>query len=458
MIEVSMEGLDQQAIFDMIPAAVCVLTVDGGANTVNEAFSRMLGRPRLDLLRQGWVNPFDQASRDTLLEALTRPQDFSCTLQVRPEGGARAADLRYELKGRWSLILRMHVCVLSHKVRSVPPRPLKEAERFRLVANTIPALIAYYSVDGYCCFANRQYARTYGKSEASVVGLHYVEIIGEQAANEIRPILDEGVRYNRAMSYARQRIEPDGGKRWIEVNVLPQLGSDGKACGSFVVVTEISKHRLAPERERARIARELHDGIAQWLVSLQFVVESAVVQVETGSNEALQTLEAAQNQLRNVLREVRRISHDLLPSALDSSGLAAALDQLAREFQRRSQLQLDLRIDDLPRLSREVSTAVYRVGQEALGNIERHARASRVSIVLRHGRQGLTLRVSDDGCGFDAARALRGGQVGLGLASMRERIESLAGRFHVDSVRGRTTVIAILPAFSLQDSDGETGH
>jgi PAS domain S-box-containing protein len=449
MIEVSMSGLDQQAVLEMIPAGVIVIGPDGGANTVNQAFCDLMGKPQDLLLRQGWLDPFKPDSRTGLMESLAQPKNFTCMLQARPESCAKIAGMRFELKGQWSLSLRMHVCVLREASIGTRSKLGKEAERFRLLANEIPALIAYYEINGRCCFANRQYARTYGLTEESIVGLHYSQIIGEQAARDVKLILDEGARHNRAVSYARQRTELDGSKRWIEVNALPQLGADGKTRGAFVVVTDISKHRLAPERERARIARELHDGIAQWLVSLQFIVETAVTQVEDGDQEAARTLESALAQLGNVLREVRRISHDLLPGALENSGLAAAVKQLGQEFHLRSNVHVEMSIDDIPPLPDEVSTAFFRVAQEALGNVERHARASRVFLELRHGQSGLCLKVADNGLGFNAAHAFGPGKRGMGMFSMRDRIESLAGRFSVSSTRGCTSVVAALPVSAL---------
>lgn len=458
MIQVNMEGLDQSAVLEMIPAGVVVIAQDGGANTVNQAFCDLMCKPRDALLRGGWLDPFEPSSRALLMEAVATAADFTCQLQVRPESCARIAGTRFEAKAQWSLSLGMHVCVLRDVSTGVHSKLGKEAGRFRLLANKIPALIAYFEINGRCCFANRQYAQTYGLTEESIIGLHYVQIIGEQAANDIRLILDEGAKTNRPICYARQRIERDGSKRWIEVNALPQLGADGKSRGAFVVVTDISKHRLAPERERARIARELHDGIAQWLVSVQFVVESAMTHLEDRNPAATTEMQSALTQLGSVLREVRRISHDLLPGALYDAGLAAAVRQLGHDIQLRGQLHVEMAIGNLPLLSAEVSTAFFRVAQEALGNAERHARASRVRLELTYGEQGLCLRVTDNGRGFDTARAFDPGKRGMGMFSMRDRIEQLTGWFSVDSTPGATSVAAILPLPALLTSNSLIGE
>ncbi len=450
-----MGGLDQQAVLEMIPAGVVVVKSDGSANTFNQAFCDLMGRQREVMLHRGWLGPFEPESRTRLIEALAGAKDFTCTLQVRPESCAKIAGMRFEVRGQWSLTLRMHVCVVRQVARA---RPGKEADRFRLLANKIPALIAYFEINGRCCFANRQYARAYGLTEQSIVGMHYSRIIGEQAAEDIRLLLEEGAKNIRAVSYARQRLERDGSRRWIEVNALPQLGADGKPRGAFVVVTDISKHRLAPEQERARIARELHDGIAQCLVSLQFIVESAVTQVECGSREARFTLEAALASLGNVLREVRRIAHDLVPGAIDELGLATAMRRLIDEFRLRSNMRVEEFVDEMPSLPDAVSTAFFRVAQEALSNVERHACASNVVFGLRHGAHGLTLRIADDGCGLDKATTMAGclGTPSLGMSSMRDRIESIGGRFTVESDKRGTSVTADLPPEALVTSIHDT--
>jgi two-component system, NarL family, sensor kinase len=205
---------------------------------------------------------------------------------------------------------------------------------------------------------------------------------------------------------------------------------------------------LSQEAERARVARELHDGVSQWLVSVKYVFESALERSrqQPNSDEKLtQQLDEGVERLREVLGEVRRISHDLRPALLDDLGLQGAMAHLASTWEQRSGVPVTLHNevhDDLPEA---VSTALFRVAQEALGNVESHAQAKTVQLRLTRGINVQVLEVQDDGRGFNADALMRGPRAGLGLSNMRERIESLGGQFRISSTAVGTLLHAALP-------------
>ncbi len=207
---------------------------------------------------------------------------------------------------------------------------------------------------------------------------------------------------------------------------------------------------LSQETERSRVARELHDGVSQWLASVKFVFESALVQVERGTGDATATLRNGLAQMRGVMADVRRISHDLRPTLLDDLGLSSAIEQIAREFGERSGVAVEAQIGLLPKIPEAAATAMFRLAQEALGNIAEHAQAKHVLLQLRYSDAGLELRLRDDGCGFDVAGTLRQPREGLGLTNMRERMETLGGHFGIQSAPGATVVSASLPPAALK--------
>lgn len=199
------------------------------------------------------------------------------------------------------------------------------------------------------------------------------------------------------------------------------------------------------EEERSRVSRELHDGISQQLASIKFQFELAGHQLEAGAAGALDTLQQATERLGGAIGEVRRISHDLRPSLLDTLGLPAAIGQLAREFEQRCGLTVVYRhrLGEVT-LDAAGAVALFRIVQEALTNIERHAGASTVHIDLEAGAQGVALAVRDDGVGFDT-RAIERMPGGIGLRNMRERVEHLGGRFSLSSSAGDTGIRVVLP-------------
>ncbi|WP_407295062.1 cache domain-containing protein [Stutzerimonas zhaodongensis] len=201
------------------------------------------------------------------------------------------------------------------------------------------------------------------------------------------------------------------------------------------------------EEERSRVSRELHDGISQLLVSIKFQFELASHELASGNPKAQDTLDRGTERLAGAIGEVRRISHDLHPSLLDTLGLPAAIGQLVAEFEQRSGLKMlytnalgDSDPDDA------VAVALFRVLQEALTNIERHAAAQLVHISLDGDDRSVRLRVRDDGVGFNPRHVdkIKGG--GIGLRNIRERVEHFGGRFTLLSEAGGTELDVTLPA------------
>ena len=199
----------------------------------------------------------------------------------------------------------------------------------------------------------------------------------------------------------------------------------------------------AQELERARLARELHDETGQALTSILLGLKPLEQTAE--SAEAREALESVRELVISTLQDVRRLAVELRPSALDDFGLVPAVERLADTFREQSGLQVDLesRLGE-ERLTTEVETTVYRVIQEALTNIVKHADAGRVSILLQRKNSSVVAVVEDDGAGFDPAEARADA---LGLAGMRERLSLAGGRLLVESTPGSgTTVVAEVPS------------
>ena len=203
------------------------------------------------------------------------------------------------------------------------------------------------------------------------------------------------------------------------------------------------------ELERTRVARELHDGVSQSLASVKYLFECADIQLDRGMAAAASAaLKGGITQIIEVMVDVRRISHDLYPTLLDDGGLGLALEQLAREFGSRTGIPVEVAIIAIPEIQRDAAKALFRFSQQALANIESHARATKVKISLRHDG-GILLQVEDDGIGFKAQATMLQPRDGLGLTSMRERVQMLGGDFAIHSEPGLTVLKAYLPRVSL---------
>lgn len=208
---------------------------------------------------------------------------------------------------------------------------------------------------------------------------------------------------------------------------------------------EARKDLAAEERragvleERSRLAREIHDTLAQGFISVVTHLEAA--EEEEVSGEARRHLEQAKRTARENLVEARRLVAALRPEILESSSLPEALDRLARNRSEASGTAVEMNVTgDEVRLSQEIQVTLLRAAQEALSNARRHAGAKEVSMTLSYAGDLVLLDIADDGRGFDVEGSPNGG---FGLRAMRERVESLGGWLLVESERGEGTTLAV---------------
>lgn len=200
------------------------------------------------------------------------------------------------------------------------------------------------------------------------------------------------------------------------------------------------------EDEKKHLARELHDGINQLLVSSKCHLELLASKLISFSvtSELTNHIEKSQDSLITAINEVRRISHNLRPSALDDIGLEAALNTLIKDYRSHSEgVEFDILFDTRDgKLKSEVATTLYRVTQESLTNIEKHSDATHITVILQQMGNMLQLMIRDNGKGFDNLESSK--QKGIGLRNMRERVEFIGGDFEISSEIGIGTEITVL--------------
>ena len=247
--------IEETTVWDALPSAVLLLTRDGQAHQVNRAFCRFTGLPAEAARGTGWQLLLPEISRHALLAALQREQSFALQVSLlrADDGSGVAREAWIDVAGQWDASSARWCCVLHDmsQTRQAEFAARAQAEQFRLLADNVPALIAYYAAaDNTCLFANREYAQTFGWDEHSILGRHTWEVIGEAAWQQIRPQVDIVLGERRAVVYERQLARPDGSPQWIEVHLVPHVGGDGRAIACFVMISDITKHRLAERAVR----------------------------------------------------------------------------------------------------------------------------------------------------------------------------------------------------------------
>jgi signal transduction histidine kinase len=205
----------------------------------------------------------------------------------------------------------------------------------------------------------------------------------------------------------------------------------------------------AQENERKRIARELHDDTIQSLIALSRRLEALATLEEQMPEAALRHVKDLWEQTDGTIKRVRRFSKNLRPSILDDLGLLPTLEELTADLNRQAGLRAEFRVlGEKRRLSSETELTLFRIAQEALSNVERHAEASVVITTVEIADSAVRVTVQDDGQGFKPPKLTDDltTEEGLGLIGMHERVRLLGGRLAIESEPGRgTRVIANVP-------------
>jgi signal transduction histidine kinase len=201
----------------------------------------------------------------------------------------------------------------------------------------------------------------------------------------------------------------------------------------------------AQEQERIRIAGELHDGVMQEMLAVTMLLGTAKRRLPDNS-EAKGPIDKAQQKLIQAGTDIRQLSHDLHPPLLQEAGLPRAVDAYCEQFSAACSIPVACDADEsVGELSRGAALALFRIVQEALGNVLKHAAAKRIAVRLSRSDGVVSLIVSDDGVGLDRSRLASGG--GLGLVMMRERASQLNGTFGFESTPGGGTTIRLAIPF-----------
>jgi signal transduction histidine kinase len=224
---------------------------------------------------------------------------------------------------------------------------------------------------------------------------------------------------------------------------LAQTVADDVAAAVENELLHAQQTREAAEEERQRLARDLHDAVSQTVYSAVLIAEALPAVWERDPDEGLRNLARLQRLVRAALAEMRALLYELRPAALEAAPLGSLLDRLGDVIAGQLQGTVTVRADEVLDLAADDKLVLYRVTQEALSNIIKHAQATEATVDVTAGDGMVSLRVQDNGKGFDLDRI---GPSGMGIRMMRERLEKAGGSLAIQSAAGQgTTIRAVLP-------------
>jgi PAS domain S-box-containing protein len=351
---------------------------------------------------------------------------------------------------------------LSEENRTALAFPPRE-ERCRAVVEWQTELICRYLPDTTLTFVNEACCRAFGRTRAQLEGRRFIDFIPTAARADAYAAMQRIIEGKYPSIYELEVIAPDGGVHWQQRVDIPIYDREGRLAELQGVGCDITARRLAEEDlrrthhqirdlasrlmraqevERKVIAQELHDDLSQRLAAHALALSDLRRHVPA-TTDVLQTriavLEAEAMELGD---SVRLLSHQLHPAVLEHVGLPAALRSFCTEFGQRSSLKFHVDVAErCPPLSDQVSLTLYRVTQEIVRNIERHARARNIWLRLSFDKTEARLCIVDDGVGFDTTQQC--GKTGLGLISLEERVRFLHGHLKIRSRPGHGTRVSV---------------
>src|ERR1051326_352644 len=318
--------------------------------------------------------------------------------------------------------------------------------RLAAIVDSSDDAIVAKTLDGVITSWNRGAEDIFGYSAAEAIGQHIFLIIPDDRREEEEDVLARLRRGEKIDHFETVRQTKDGRRITVSLTVSPIRDATGAIVGASKVARDITERVLAQEDERRRIARELHDQLGQHLTALRLTLET-LKSLAVDRPDVVNHVRALQDLAEQLDRDIAFRVWELRPAVVETLGLGAALTEYVGNWSKRFGIDARLRLNAPPGEppSVETATTIYRLAQEALNNVVKHAQSARVDVILEHAHDSVSLIIEDNGIGFDLS-AIDAAGGGFGLIGMRERTALAGGHLQIESAAGRgTTVILRLP-------------
>ncbi len=318
----------------------------------------------------------------------------------------------------------------------------KQTQEITNILTYTPAVVYIKDKAGRYTLVNTRYEELFDVRNAEIRGKTDYDILPEPVADQFRKSDLQVLNESCSLQVEEHIHQSDGMHTYLAVKfpIYDESGKISGVCGILNDITVVKKaqtqlRRLSgsimtnQEKERSAIARELHDELGQVLTALRMDSVWMYEHLKASDPEASERALTMCRLIDKNIEDVRGMVFRLRPGALDDLGLVDALEWYTVDFEKRTEITCVFEHNDIPVLNETVSTAAYRIAQEALTNVARHASANRVEVVLKTNNGLLTLAVVDDGQGFDALHLFE--SEGLGVVGMRERATLVGGALEV---------------------------
>jgi PAS domain S-box-containing protein len=449
-------------IIDTLPTMVWTLQPDGAVDFVNRRWMDYVGLS----LEEELADPTGPVHPEDLPRVMEKwSADAAAGESSEDEMRLRRADGEY----RWFLVRTAPLRDEQGKVVkwygvSIDIEDRKRAEsQSRTLIDAIPQQIWSGKPDGTLDYCNDRWRSYKGLGPEDLQGNGWQTMLHPDDRDRVTQAWHESVVNGTPYEQEERHRAADGTYRWFLARGIPLRDAEGRIVRWYGTNTDIEDRKQAEahlrrlsgqllrsqDKERRRIARDLHDSTGQNLVALAMMLSQARGAIPSGARKSRRLVSECKALADKCIRDVRTLSYVLHPPALDQAGLGDAIRDYVAGFTKRSGIQVELKLSPrLGRMERDVELALYRVVQESLTNIQRHSGSQQAKIRIDRN-SNLTLEISDRGHGTSVGRQ-RGEEqprfvFGVGIHSMQERVKLIGGRLHLDSSSRGTTVRVTIP-------------
>jgi PAS domain S-box-containing protein len=319
-------------------------------------------------------------------------------------------------------------------------------QELRLIADALPALISYVDANQRYQFINRTYEVWFSRSRDEILGKSVHELLGETVYRMVEPYINQALA-GQSTTYEAEISYPFG-KKHISATFIPDFGSNAQVRGFYGLITDIGDRKRAEEasilEERNRMAREIHDTLAQAFTGILLHVAAAIEQIAKKPETADAHMKTVDELARAGLTEARRSVTALRPKLLEEGDLFSALKRLTAQMNSSPDTHITSEIRGTAfALSPDVENHLLRIGQEALTNAIKYAHATEIHVELVYEETQCLLRVKDDGQGFEVNQVYL--SKGFGLLGMSERVEQIRGELiiHTQPAQGTEVIVIV---------------
>jgi len=457
-------------LYDFAPVGYMTLDESGIVLEINLTGAAILGVERLNVTGKSFINFLPPASIQTfstyLRHTFENPGKRESEIRIRSKvEGTRLVSMVSMVSDEATRKCRIVMNDITVQRKNDIELQISRSARDALLS-AIPALIYYLDINLRLLIVSHAFADFVGRSAEDIVGMTVYDLFPDEVAAELHNVAYSVMQTGMAL-YGFENNMPDAGGNIVHLSTMlaPFRDSKGDIIGLVGVSTDITtiKHMLysngellvqnrtmtrnllqAQEQERRYLARELHDELGQWFTAIQTETQ-IILNIEKHDPVIRESVLAISKSASAAHEVIRGMVRQLRPSLLDELGLADSLRELQRHWSITfPELVCELNLDvALEGLGEELNITLYRVVQESLNNVARHAHARQVSVSVQRGKvksgeaSYIELKIEDDGAGFDS-KEMRGG---TGLLGMRERVIAAGGLFFIESAADTGTKI-----------------